>query len=207
MHLMLASVDPDNGLQPGSLSSWTLRKVEHMPRTPAMSPAVERAAMDVAPNMMMRTAPPVDVREMVTLAAWNLGMRTVPAGRPVLFELARGDWKASFVRLARPSCSGKVAWLTVEVRLPEVVDWSHDPAQCSVDGLSMGARVFALSGNHEGMFFGRDFRAAVDMKQNLRQNDSKGFVGKRRTCSWKWTIEITNSHTQSVTMRVENPES
>lgn len=102
--------------------------------------------MDAAPNMMMKAAPPVDVREMATFAAWDLGTRTVPAGRPVLFELARGDWKASFVRLARPGYGGKAAWLMAEVRLPEAVDWPHGPAQYSVDGLPVGAGTFALSG-------------------------------------------------------------
>ncbi|MFQ9867179.1 MAG: hypothetical protein ACLRWP_09420 [Bilophila wadsworthia] len=163
-----------SGLQPGSLPNWTLRKVEHMPRALAASPVMEQAAMDAAPNMMMKAAPPVDVREMATFTAWDLGTRTVPAGRPVLFELARGDWKASFVRLARPGYGGKAAWLMAEVRLPEAVDWPHGPAQYSVDGLPVGAGTFALSGDHEDMFFGRDSRVTVDMKQDLRQSGSKG---------------------------------
>ena len=206
VHLTLASADPGSGLQPGSLPNWTLRKVEHMPRALAASPVMEQAAMDAAPNMMMKAAPPVDVREMATFAAWDLGTRTVPAGRPVLFELARGDWKASFVRLARPGYGGKAAWLMAEVRLPEAVDWPHGPAQYSVDGLPVGAGTFALSGDHEDMFFGRDSRVTVDMKQDLRQSGSKGFVGKRQTRDWKWTIEVTNSHTQPVAVRVEDPE-
>lgn len=206
VHLTLASADPGSGLQPGSLPNWTLRKVEHMPRALAASPVMEQAAMDAAPNMMMKAAPPVDVREMATFAAWDLGARTVPAGRPVLFELARGDWKASFVRLARPGYGGKAAWLMAEVRLPEAVDWPHGPAQYSVDGLPVGAGTFALSGDHEDMFFGRDSRVTVDMKQDLRQSGSKGFVGKRQTRDWKWTIEVTNSHTQPVAVRVEDPE-
>ena len=177
-----------------------------MPRALAASPVMEQAAMDAAPNMMMKAAPPVDVREMATFAAWDLGARTVPAGRPVLFELARGDWKASFVRLARPGYGGKAAWLMAEVRLPEAVDWPHGPAQYSVDGLPVGAGTFALSGDHEDMFFGRDSRVTVDMKQDLRQSGSKGFVGKRQTRDWKWTIEVTNSHTQPVAVRVEDPE-
>lgn len=102
--------------------------------------------MDAAPNMMMKAAPPVDVREMATFAAWDLGTRTVPAGRPVLFELARGDWKASFVRLARPGYGGKAAWLMAEVRLPEAVDWPHGPAQYSVDGCPWGRERLRCQG-------------------------------------------------------------
>ena len=73
VHLTLASADPGSGLQPGSLPNWTLRKVEHMPRALAASPVMEQAAMDAAPNMMMKAAPPLDVREMATFAAWDLG--------------------------------------------------------------------------------------------------------------------------------------
>lgn len=141
--------------------------------------------MGAAPNMMMKVAPSVDVREMATFVAWNLGTRTVPAGRPVLFELARGDWKASFVRLARPGYGDKATWLVAEVRLPEAVNWPHGPAQYSVDGLSVGAGTFALSGDHEGIFFGRDPRVTVGMKQDLRQSGSKGFMDKRQARDWK----------------------
>ena len=31
-------------------------------------------------------------------------------------------------------------------------------------------------------------------------------MGKRQTRDWKWTIEVTNSHTQPVAVRVEDPE-
>lgn len=71
--------------------------------------------------------------------------------------------------------------------------------------VAVGAGTFALSGDHEDMFFGRDSRVTVDMKQDLRQSGSKGFVGKRQTRDWKWTIEVTNSHTQPVAVRVKIP--
>lgn len=205
VHLTLASSDPGSGLQPGSLPEWTLRKAAGMPRALAAGPVMKSAAMDAAPNMM-KAAPSIDVREMAAFTVWDLGARTVPAGRPVLFELARGGWKASFVRLARPGYGGKAAWLMAEVRLPEAVDWPHGPAQYSVDGLPVGVGTFSLSGDHEDMFFGRDSRVTVDMKQDLRQSGSEGFVGKRQTRDWKWTIEVTNNHTQPVAVRVEDPE-
>ncbi len=206
VHLTLASADPGNGLQPGGLPIWTLRKVEHMPRALAAAPVMEQSAMDAVPNMAMKAAAPIDVREMATFAVWDLGTRTVPAGKPVQFGLARGDWKASFVRLARPGYGGKAAWLMAEVRLPEAVDWPHGPAQYSVEGLPVGSGTFALAGDHEDMFFGRDSRVTVDMKQDLRQSGSKGFVGKRQTRAWKWTIEVANSHTKPIAVRVEDPE-
>ena len=31
-------------------------------------------------------------------------------------------------------------------------------------------------------------------------------MGKRQTRDWKWTIEVTNSHTQPVAVRVEDSE-
>lgn len=206
VHLTLASANPGNGLQPGGLPAWKLRKVTHMPRALAASPVMEQAAMDAAPNMAMKAAPPIEALEMATFAAWDLGTRTVPAGKPVLFELASGEWKASFVRLARPGYGGKAAWLMAEVRLPEAVDWPRGPAQYSVDGLPVGSGSFVLAGDHEDMFFGRDSRVTVDMKQDLRQSGSKGFVGKRQTRVWKWTIEVANSHTKPVAVRVEDPE-
>lgn len=206
VHLTLASANPGGGLQPGGLPIWKLRKLEHMPRALAASPVMEQAAMDAAPNMMMKAAPPIEALEMATFAAWDMGKRTVPAGKPVLFELAQGDWKALFVRLARPGYGDKAAWLMAEVRLPEAVDWPHGPAQYLVDGLPVGAGTFALAGDHEDMFFGRDSRVTVDMKQDLRQSGSKGFVGKRQTRVWKWTIEVANSHTKPVAVRVEDPE-
>ena len=177
VHLTLASSDPGSGLQPGSLPEWTLRKAAGMPRALAAGPVMKSAAMDAAPNMM-KAAPSIDVREMATFTVWDLGARTVSAGRPVLFELARGGWKASFVRLARPGYGGKAAWLMAEVRLPEAVDWPHGPAQYSVDGLPVGVGTFALSGDHEDMFFGRDSRVTVDMKQDLPSERQRGLCGQ-----------------------------
>ena len=161
-------------------------------------------------HLTLASADPGSGLQPGSLPNWTLRkvehMPRALAARPVQFELARGDWKASFVRLARPGYGGKAAWLMAEVRLPEAVDWPHGPAQYSVDGLPVGAGTFALSGDHEDMFFGRDSRVTVDMKQDLRQSGSKGFVGKRQTRDWKWTIEVTNSHTQPVAVRVEDPE-
>lgn len=122
----------------------------------------------------------------------------------MLFELARGDWKASFVRLARPGYGGKAAWLMAEVRLPEAVDWPHGPAQYSVDGCR-GAGTFARQGSR-GYVLRQGFPCDGGHEAGSPPERQQGLCGQAPDRDWKWTIEVTNSHTQPVAVRVEDPE-
>ena len=92
-----------------------------------------------------------------------------------------------------------------EVRLPEDVDFPSGEAQYLVDGTPVGASMFSLRGKKADISFGTDSRVRVEMKQDVRQSGSKGFVGKRQTRLWKWEIEVTNGHTKPVVVRVEDP--
>ncbi len=200
VRLTLASGNP-GGVQPDELPLWRMRKIEPQARNGAQSEMVM-----AAPGMLMKSSAPIAVRETETFAAWELGTRSVPAGKPMLLELAQGEWKATFVRLARPGYGEKAAWLTAELRLPQAVDLPQGEAQYLVEGLPVGSGVFALSGDSKDLFFGQDSRVRVDMKQDVRQSGSKGLVGKRQTRVWKWVLEVANNHTQPVTVRVEDPE-
>lgn len=201
--LTLASADPGQSMVPAPLPAWRLRPLrvqrEQMDRAAASAPAPflaearKAVGADVAP------------RERATFTTWDLGTRDVPAGKPVRLELARGEWKAAFVRLARPGYGQKAAWLIAEVRLAEPVDFPAGEAQYLVDGIPVGRTAFSLRGKEADLSFGTDGRVTADMKLDLRQSGRKGFAGKRQTRLWTWAIEVTNGHTKPVAVRVEDP--
>lgn len=202
VRLTLASVNPEQGMTPAPLPPWRLRLWKVQPRQADMA-----APMAAAPLMAEARKAPSNAapREEATFTAWDLGTRDVPAGKPLRLELAQGEWKADFVRLARPGYGQKATWLMAEVRLPEAVDFPSGEAQYLVDGTPIGKALFSLQGKEADLSFGTDSRVRVDMKQDLRQSGSKGFVGKRQTRLWKWAIEVTNGHAKPVAVRVEDP--
>lgn len=202
VRLTLASVNPQQGMTPAPLPPWKLSLWKVQPRQMDMA-----APMAAAPVLAeaRKAAPNLAPREEATFTAWDLGTRDVPTGKPVRLELAQGEWKADFVRLARPGYGQRAVWLMAEVRLPEDVDFPSGEAQYLVDGTPVGASMFSLRGKKADISFGTDSRVRVEMKQDVRQSGSKGFVGKRQTRLWKWEIEVTNGHTKPVAVRVEDP--
>lgn len=202
VRLTLASVNPDQGMTPAPLPPWRLSLWKVQPRQADMAAPVAAAPLMAEAR---KAASNVAPREEATFTAWDLGTRDVPAGKPLRLELAQGEWKADFVRLARPGYGQKATWLMAEVRLPEAVDFPSGEAQYLVDGTPVGNAPFSLRGKKADIPFGTDSRVRVDMKQDLRQSGSKGFVGKRQTRLWKWAIEVTNDHTKPVAVRVEDP--
>ena len=204
VRLTLASGNPDRALRPNPLPAWRMGPMPQVDMSP--EPMLAEAESMVAPNMMRKAAPVSPALERAAFTTWDLGVRDIPAGTPVVLDLAQGDWKAAFVRLARPGYGRKAAWLMAELHLPEAVDFPSGAAQYCVDGLPVGSGMFSLTGRQADMFFGTDARVVADMKQDIRRSGSKGFVGKRQTRVWKWTIEVTNNHAAPVAVRVEDPE-
>lgn len=202
VRLALASVYPQQGMRPAPLPSWKLSVWKVQPRQMDMAAPVASAPLMAETR---KAAPNAAPREEATFTTWDLGVRDVPAGKPLRLELAQGEWKAAFVRLARPGYGQKAAWLMAEVRLPEAVDFPSGEAQYLVDGTPVGSAPFSLRGKEADISFGTDSRVRVDMKQDARQSGSKGFVGKRQTRLWKWAIEVTNGHAKPVAVRVEDP--
>lgn len=205
VRLTLASGNPGRDVAPAPVSAWRLRPLQAVQARKAAPVALSAAGANMAEMDMAAPAMP-SARERATLTTWDMGVRDVPAGTAVLFDMAKDDWKARFIRLARPGYGDKAAWLMAEVRLPEAVDLPAGMAMYVVDGLPVGAKDFSMTGDQADLFFGRDARVTVEMKQDVRQSGSRGFVGKRQTRVWKWTIAIENSHTAPVAVRVEDPE-
>lgn len=205
--LALATADLGNGLNPAPLGTWLLRRApEAAPRSGGPYPAGAAAMQE---NMvLMKSAVMADtVRQTETAAAtvWDLGRRDVPAGATTRLPLTNSDWKADFVRVARPARQ-KNAYLMAEVTLPEPAVFPIGAARYLVDGVSVGGGDFALAGSTDKIFFGSDPRVTTEMKLNTRQSGKAGFVEKRQTRSWDWTITVSNHHSTPTLVRVEDPE-
>lgn len=202
--ITLASADLGSGLEPAPLGTWHLR-----PAPVVVPRAASRADNAAIPEgmVLMKSASASGVRQLETPAAtvWELGRQTVPAGVNVRLPLTDGNWKATFVRVARPARQ-KTAYLMADVMLPEPVVFPSGTAQYLVDGIATGSGSFAMTGTTDKIYFGSDPRVTAEMKLDTRQSGSSGFVGKRQTRSWNWTITVSNHHATPVLVQVQDPE-
>lgn len=204
--LALATTNMGSGLAPAPLGNWLLRPAAET----LMRSHAPRAAGAVPESMvLMKNAVTADAvvsqEETAAATVWDLGRRNIPAGVTTRLPLTQGEWKADFVRVARPARQ-KTAYLMADVTLPEPAVFPAGAARYLVDGISTGGGEFALSGSRDKIFFGADPRVTVDMALNTRQSGKTGFVDKRQTRSWSWTITVANHHTTPTLVRVEDPE-
>lgn len=205
--LALATANLGSGLTPAPLGSWLLRP---LPEVAARGRAPYAAANAVPESMvLMKSAATADasVNQMETAAAtvWELGRRDVPAGVTTRLPLTQNEWKAEFLRVARPARQ-KTVYLMADVTLPEPAVFPAGAARYLVDGISAGGGDFSMTGSTDKIFFGPDPRVTVDMALNTRQSGKAGFVDKRQTRSWTWTITVANHHATPTIVRVEDPE-
>ena len=79
-----------------------------------------------------------------------------------------------------------------------------------VDGVLAGNSSFSLATDEGGssdtsIFFGRDPLVTAEMKSTAQQSGREGFIDRKRTYTWDWTMIITNRHKRPVDVRVEEP--
>lgn len=204
----LATNDFGRSLKPSPVQPWKIYPAPTMMRATG-SAVTELTAFDdtekaAAPRMMKNVSRSLPI-EAPTTTVWELGKRTIPLRRNVRFALAESDWRATFVRLARP-IQGKNAWLMAHVMLPAPTIFPEGIARYFVDGVSIGQESFSLVGTDEKLYFGIDPRVSVDMKLDTRKSGKSGIVDQRQTRSWNWTIAVTNNHSTLVKVQIEDPE-
>lgn len=205
--LALATANLGSGLTPAPLGSWLLRPLPEVAARGRVSPMQANVMTESAVLLKSAATGDAAVSQMETAAAtvWDLGQRNVPAGVTTRLPLTHSEWKAAFLRVARPARQ-KTVYLMADVTLPEPAVFPTGSARYLVDGISAGGGDFALSGSRDKIFFGSDPRVSAEMKLNTRQSGKAGFVDKRQTRSWTWTITVTNHHATPTLVRVEDPE-
>lgn len=211
--LTLASGEPGDALMPAQLRDWRLQAFQ---RPQQRSVQMMEAKPMMANRDMPMASAVIAMKEQSTFTSMDLGTQNVRAGVPVRLGLDSGDWKATFVRVARPSThrtprttgenARQATWLMTKVTLPEAQDYPSGMAQFSVDGRPVGTELFSFVGDQKTLFFGKDARVTAEMKLDARQSGSKGFVDKQQTRIWSWNIAVRNSHGTPVLVRVEDPE-
>ncbi len=207
--LTLSTLSPSSSLLPPSLRDWHIRPQPQMKasRNYTAGNAMEDAAPMMREAPMAAAAPrskPVH-REQASSGLWALGERTIPTGESVVIALDTQKWKAGFFRLARPSRT-ETAYLMASVELKEPVTIPRGEAIFHIDGAAAGSRTFSFAGTKGEIAFGADPSLLVTMQSKSAQSGNKGFIDKRSTYEWNWTITVRNAHNFPVKVRIEDPE-
>lgn len=200
--IALATMERFVTLDPPYMQEWLIG--QQQPVLLRAEAAMEGAGMRAAPMMKAADAAPVQVQRG-TYAVWELGERTVPAGRRMLLPVVAEWWTTPFVYTARPASDDK-AYLTARVALAQPREMPHGTAMFLVDGALVGKRGFGLSGSETELYFGADPLVTATMRLLDRQGGEKGVIGRRQSMVWAWDITLQNNRPHPVALVVEEPE-
>lgn len=196
------STSLDARREPSRLSPWVAQKGRAEAR-PMAAPGMLRQSLS-AKMTMDNAAPAPEAFESTAQSGWTLpkGM-TLPEGRtrlPILEE----TWQAPLQRLARPSVSDSLVWLTARYAL-QGRSLPNGDATYLLDGSAMGAGNFAPRDGEAVLYFGADPLVTVQTQPDTRLTGKAGIIDKRQTWQWGWTYTLHNQRTQAVTVRLEEP--
>ncbi len=207
--LSLATTRPRAGLTPPSLSQWIIRP-QPQPRPDSLRMVrAKNMAMDM--NVMMdesgfapmAAAEPVEHRA-ATFSLWDLGKRSLPAGKQPRITITSQSWPAEFEYTLRPSRNPQ-GFLTAHATPPKTVELPQGQALFLADGMLLGKRPFSLAGNEADLFFGSNPLVTAKMILTASKSGGKGIIGKKQTHLWAWTITATNHTPHLAKILIEEP--
>ncbi|WP_051286177.1 DUF4139 domain-containing protein [Megalodesulfovibrio gigas] len=211
VRLTLATALPLSGLTPPDIPPWIIQqRPEPRPMAKAMrmeapgGAGMAMDAMNTAPAEMLAAAPAPMQEERATYTAWDMGVRTIPAGEAPRLEVVAETWPAAFRYTIRPS-QGPTAWLTANATLPTVQDLPPGEALFLVDGALAGRRHFALAGNQTDLFFGEAPFIKTTTELVARESGETGFISSKQTHRWNWKFTVQNLGKAVAPVRVEEP--
>lgn len=213
--LQLATEDPRQNMTPPALASWIARprplQPEPLARSASSNMLMDSVPMGAKQESSAALAPSTPPRYMdgASYEVWDLGPRNVDAGPNLRLPLHREELKATFSYVARPSRT-RDAYLAARLELPAMRHFPAGDALFFVDGVLAGNSSFSLDTDEGGfsdnsIFFGRDPLVTAEMKSTAQQSGREGFIDRKRTYTWDWTMIITNRHKRPVDVRVEEP--
>ena len=213
--LQLATEDPRQNMTPPALASWIARprplQPEPLARSASSNMLMDSVPMGAKQESSAALAPSTPPRYMdgASYEVWDLGPRNVDAGPNLRLPLHREELKATFSYVARPSRT-RDAYLAARLNLPAMRHFPAGDALFFVDGVLAGNSSFSLDTDEGGfsdnsIFFGRDPLVTAEMKSTAQQSGREGFIDRKRTYTWDWTMIITNRHKRPVDVRVEEP--
>jgi uncharacterized protein (TIGR02231 family) len=205
--LSLATTRPRSGLTPPSLSQWIIRP-RPQPRPDSLRMVRSKnMAMDTMVTMesapMGAAASPVEHRA-ATFSLWDLGKRSLPAGKQPRITIKSQPWPAEFEYTLRPSRNPQ-GFLTAHATPPQTVDLPQGQALFLADGILLGKRPFSLAGNEADLFFGSNPLVTAQMVLTDSKSGGKGIIGKKQTHLWAWTVTATNHTPHPAKILIEEP--
>jgi uncharacterized protein (TIGR02231 family) len=203
VELELATLQPHSALSPPDLPPWIIR-----PR-PEFILSKGRQNADIASAPMAIHAEAKDAAEprearQTTYAVWTLGKKTIPAGTRQRIKIREEVWQADFVHLLRPSLTPQ-SFVRATVKLPEGREVPSGTATFMIDGGVLGKRPFAFVGQEGTFSFGIDPLVTVQTVLLSRKSGEKGLIVDKQTQEWSWRMDIRNTGSSAIRIRLEEP--
>ena len=192
----LASSEDFRRVTPPALPDWIIddNQVRMAPRTmnmlAAKAPSADRAS----------AAAGVSALSHASGLFWKLGRLDIPAGARITRPVAAHRLNAAFFRLVRPM-EDERAWLAAS--LEDVPLLPAGQASFIMDGVENARGVFGLAPGDSEIFFGID--QLVGVKTTVLPAQDADVPAGMKVRTWRWSVDIVNSHRQPVNIRVEAP--
>ena len=206
VNINIATLQPASSIVPPELPPWIIRpRPEIMGKGERQSDkAGASLAFSEADNLTETLASlPHQVRQS-TFSLWQLGKKDLPAGSRQRVKIQEGVWPADFTHLMRPSLSAQ-AFVRASVNLPEPMEIPPGEATFMVDGAILGKRKFSFAGQEGTLFFGVDPLVSAHLLLVSKKSGEKTFLEDKQTYRWDWRIDIQNTRTSPVRVRIEEP--
>ncbi len=169
-------------------------------------------AADVAPRAQMMLTknesadmPAPSWDESSSVARWHFERAPKIAEGENQLILQNDTWNAPLTRLARPSSGNSTVWLSADHPLKGTFMPAGE-ASFLLDNVMVAKNFFRPSQGRAFLAFGPDPLVTIETKDDSRRSAEHGIISKEQTWTWNWTYVLRNQRPDSVTVRVEEPQ-
>jgi len=132
----------------------------------------------------------------------NAGLKAIPSGAHHKIKITEELWNADFIYLSRPAQCPE-AFISALLRFPEMKELPAGTAFFFRDGAMLGKKTFALSGQDETLFFGRDSLVTVTSLLISKQDGRAPPLKEKKSYIRQWRFDAHNSHPFPVRLHIE----
>jgi len=199
VELSLATLEPPARLQPPALPPWILQpRLEQVYRQKALMGEMAPAA-----DLEAKAERKAKAREEKTgYSIYYLGRHSLATGRVHRVRVATETWAAEFRHLLRPFVA-PWAFVRGKVEFDRGRNYPRGEAAVFLDGTFVAKAPFEVRGLEQVFFFGTDPLVTATMTLEDKQTGSRGFISKKKSYLWSWSIHLENGHDYPVQARLE----
>jgi len=198
--------------EPPFLRDWIIQ-----PRMPIeyskvrrKSVMAEESLMSIAPQMNADmgagTPPPPPEQEAgFNFDTYNLGKRSISAGKSRRFTIREMVLTSDFKYLIRPHETPQAfLFAQINVKESDFIRFPKGLATFMVDSAFIANRSFSMHDKEQKLFFGSDPQVDVKLTTLEKKSNETGFLIGKKQFQWGWKVTVNNFKTHKIAVLMED---